>query len=102
MKFFDEYGIDYDEYNFFSKDLTYDAVTKILQLTTSGFEEIISTRSLVYQNNQELLAKMNVSQQIEFIIENPSILKRPIVVDTGRNELLVGFNKTEIEDFLEI
>ena len=41
---------------------------------------------------------MKVSELLEFIKENPSVLKRPIIVDTSR--IQVGFNDEEIRSFI--
>ena len=44
------------------------------------------------------LDKMSLKQLVSFVLENPSIMKRPIIVDDKR--LVVGFNPDEIESFI--
>ena len=41
---------------------------------------------------------MSVQELVEFIIENPSVLKRPIIIN--ENELQVGYNNEDITIFL--
>lgn len=99
-KWLTEHGIEYEDYNFFSKELTPEEIKHMLMYTTNGFEEIISERSKVYQMNKETLPRLNVTQLIEFIVVNPSILKRPIIVDDVTENILVGYNKSDMEMFL--
>lgn len=100
VKWFEEHGIEYEDYNFFSKSLTKEELKYILKYTENGFEDIISERSKVFQSNQKNLHEMSVTRLIEFIIDHPSILKRPIIVDDVTNNFLVGYNKYEMEIFL--
>ena len=41
---------------------------------------------------------MSVQELVEFIIEYPSVLKRPIIIN--ENELQVGYNNEDITIFL--
>ena len=41
---------------------------------------------------------MSVKELVEFIIEYPSVLKRPIIIN--ENELQVGYNNEDITIFL--
>ena len=41
---------------------------------------------------------MSVKALVEFIIDNPSVLKRPIIIND--NELQVGYNNEDITIFL--
>ena len=41
---------------------------------------------------------MKISELLEFIKENPSVLKRPIIVDTSR--IQVGYNDEDITSFI--
>lgn len=100
MNWLQKHGIAYDEYNFFSRDLTKEEVINMLKYTTNGFEDIVSSRSKVYIRYQEEIVNMKITQLIDFIIENPSILKRPIIVDDVTESVMIGYNEQEIMDFL--
>jgi regulatory protein spx len=43
---------------------------------------------------------MSISQLVQFIRENPSVLKRPIMVDNRR--IQVGYNEEEIRTFIPV
>ena len=83
-KWLDEYGIKYIEKNLF--------VTKITR------EDIISTRSKAFKENNLDADEMTINELLDFIVENPSVLRRPIIVDKHR--LQVGYNDEEIRCFL--
>jgi len=93
-------GIGYEEYNFFSQDLTEEEVKNMLKYAHNGFEDIISERSKIYLKYKEQLENMTIKELINFIIANPSILKRPLLVDHAMEIILVGYNENDLEDEL--
>lgn len=97
-KWFDTYGIEYSEKNIFSIKLSKEDIYKMLANSEKGFEDIISTRSKVFKEKQLDPENMLVSELIDFIIENPSVLKRPIIIN--ETELQVGYNNEDITIFL--
>ena len=97
-KWFDQYKIPYSEKNIFSIKLCKDDIYKMLANSENGFEDIISTRSKVFKEKQLDPDSMSTQELVEFIIANPSILKRPIIIDD--NELQVGYNNEDITIFL--
>ena len=64
----------------------------------NGFDDIISMRSKVFKEKNVNLDDMNLNELINFIIENPSILKRPIILSDL--DLQVGYNAEDISLFL--
>ena len=64
----------------------------------NGFDDIISTRSKVFKEKKLDPDNMSVQELIEFIIDYPSVLKRPIIIN--ENELQVGYNNEDITIFL--
>ena len=97
-KWFDQYKIPYSEKNIFSIKLCKDDIYKMLANSENGFEDIISTRSKVFKEKQLDPDSMSTQELVDFIIANPSILKRPIIIDD--NELQVGYNNEDITIFL--
>ncbi len=100
ISWLEQHGIDYEQYNIFAKPLTKDEVLYILKYTENGFLDIISTRSKVYEHYKEELEEKSVSEYINFIIENPSILKRPILIDDVTDNILIGYNEYEMDILL--
>jgi regulatory protein spx len=66
----------------------------MLKNTENGFEDIISTRSKYLQENNIDIESLKYSELEQLIIDNPSILKRPIIVDD--NKLQIGYNEEDI------
>lgn len=94
----EENGITYSERNIFSEPLTIGEIKSILRMTEDGTEEIISTRSKVFQELNVDLDDLPLNKMFDLIQENPGLLRRPIMVDEKR--LQVGYNEDEIRRFL--
>ncbi len=97
-KWFEEQNIPYQEKNIFSSLLDEEELRDILIKSENGTDDIISPRSKIIKENNIDLDNMKISEIIEFIKTNPSILKRPIMVDDRR--IQVGYNEEEIRTFI--
>ena len=97
-KWFDQYGITYFEKNIFSIKLSKEDIFRMLANSENGFEDIISTRSKVFKEKHLDPENMSVQSLVSFIIDNPSVLKRPIIIN--ESELQVGYNNEDITIFL--
>lgn len=95
---FDEHQIDYQERNVLAQPLTVDEIKSILRLTEEGTSEIISTNSKTFQELNIDLDTLPLNEFYKLIIENPKMLRRPIILDEKR--LQVGYNEEEIRSFL--
>jgi regulatory protein spx len=94
----EEHQIEYGERNIISDPLNAEEIKSILRLTEDGTEEIISTNSKTYQQLNVDIDSLPLKELYELIIENPLMLRRPIIVDHKR--LQVGYNDEEIRRFL--
>ena len=93
-------GIVYENFNLFSKKLQEKDVLSILKYTENGFVDIISTRSKIYEHVKDDVKDKTVNQYVKFIIDNPSILRRPIIVDDVTENILIGYNENEMNILL--
>ncbi|MUK88572.1 transcriptional regulator Spx [Ornithinibacillus sp. L9] len=93
-----EHNIPYTERNITSEPLTVDEIKEILRLTEDGTDEIISTRSKVFQEMNVDIEQLSITDLYKLIQENPTIIKRPIILDDKR--LQIGYNEDEIRSFL--
>ncbi|HCD4555410.1 TPA: transcriptional regulator Spx [Enterococcus faecium] len=93
-----EHQIPFVERNIFSEPLNSSELKAILQMTEDGTEEIISTRSKVFQKLSMDLDDLPLQELLELVQNNPGLLRRPIMIDDKR--LQVGFNEDEIRRFL--
>lgn len=97
-KFFDEKKIPYIEKNIFSIALSEDELKDILVKSENGTEDIISSRSKIVKENNIDIDSMSLRELITFIRGNPSILKRPIIVND--RQIQVGYNEEDIRVFI--
>ena len=66
-------------------------LTSILAFTENGTDDIISTRSKIFQKLDVDVEDLSISALIRLIEENPSLLRRPIILDNKRMQ--IGFNE---------
>lgn len=90
--------VKFYEKNIFSVILKEDEIKYILSRSENGAEDIISTRSKVFKNLGKDVNDMSVKELISLIQENPSILKRPILLDD--KSIIVGYDDDEITSFV--
>ncbi len=93
-----ENDIPYVEKNIFSAILRKEELMEILERSENGTDDIISKRSKVLREQNIDLDSMSFNELIKFIQQNPSILKRPIIMDEKR--FMVGYNSEEIRAFI--
>ena len=99
-KWFKEQNIPYEEKNIFTDDIKPEELRSILMKTDNGTEDIISNKSKIIKEGKVDVDSMTVSEMIDFIRKNPSVLKRPIMVDDEHDRLQVGYNADDISIFI--
>ncbi len=97
-KWFEDQQIPFEERNIFNAALDPTELKEILFKSENGTEDIISERSKIVKEKKVNVDDMTISEMISFIRENPSVLKRPIVVNDRR--IQVGYNEEEIRSFI--
>ena len=93
-----EHQIPYVEKNIFSTLLRETELKELLERSENGTDDIISKRSKIIKENKIDIDEMSINELIHFIQKNPSILKRPIIIDERRFQ--VGYNAEEIRAFI--
>ena len=83
------------EKNIFTTQLQDNEIKYLLLRSENGSEDIISKRSKVVINSKIEIDEMKVEELVHFVINNPSVLKRPIIV--SENNFLIGYDVEEIE-----
>ncbi len=89
--------INYVEKNIFKVMLSPAEIKYLLSRTENGAEDIISKRSKIIQENNIDVEDMTVDELIHFIQQNPSVLKRPIILN--EDNFQVGYDSEEITTF---
>lgn len=97
-KWLEENQIPYKEKNIIGIRLTRDDIINMLKHSENGFEDIISTRSKVFKDNNLDTEEMRFGELADFIIDNPTILKRPIIIND--KIMQTGYNEDEIRAFI--
>ena len=90
--------VPFVEHNILTQPMTTNDLRHILTKTENGTEDIISTRSKVFQKLDVDVDELSVSNLIDLISKNPGLLRRPIILDNKRMQ--IGFNEDEIRAFL--
>ena len=90
--------VPFVEHNIMTSPLSAEELQHILSLTENGTDDIISTRSKIFQKLDLDVESLSISELIKLIEENPSLLRRPIILDAKRMQ--IGFNEDEIRAFL--
>ena len=94
----EENNLEFTEKNIFHEPLTKREIKRILSLTETGTKEIISYRSQAYQELDVELESLSMTQLLNLFIEQPSLIRRPILLDERR--LQIGYNEEDIRCFL--
>mgnify|MGYP004445814993 FL=1 len=86
--------ISFVEKNIFSNILKDGEIKYLLSRCENGTEDIISTRSKAFQNLNRDIDDFSVNELVKFIKENPSVLKRPIMLT--EKTMVIGYDDDEI------
>lgn len=88
-------NIAFQEKHIFRDTPNKEEMMKILSLTTEGIDEILATRSQTFKDLGIDVNELSLSQLIELIIEEPKLLRRPII--TSGKKLIVGYNESALQ-----
>lgn len=96
-QWFKERDIKYTERNIFTTLLKDKEIRFLLTRSENGTEDLISKRSKIIKENNIDIDEMSINELISFVQKNPSVLKRPIILN--EDSLLIGYDEEEIEIF---
>ncbi|PPA71403.1 Spx/MgsR family RNA polymerase-binding regulatory protein [Jeotgalibacillus proteolyticus] len=89
-KWLKENNVAVSERHIFRDTPTYEELLHLLSLTTDGLDELLATRSQSFKNLGRDVEDLPLSEVVKLIIEDPKLLKRPILTDGSK--LIVGYN----------
>ncbi|MCI1985691.1 MAG: transcriptional regulator Spx [Lactobacillus sp.] len=90
--------IPFNERNLDNDKLTRDEVKRLLRMTETGTQELLSVRSKAFLRLGVKLDDLTTEELITLIIGEPRLLRRPILIDDKRMQ--VGYHEDEIRRFL--
>ncbi len=91
-------NLTYLEKNIFKTILNEKEIKHLLSRSENGTEDLISKRSKIMQELDVDLDEMSLNELVEFIQKNPSVLKRPIILN--ERVFQVGYDQEEIDAFV--
>ena len=92
-----EKELPFIEKNIFNTLLNAYEIRYLFSRTENGTDDLISKRSKIIRENNVDIESMSLSELCDFVVRNPSVLKRPIIIDD--KNLQVGYDVEEIEIF---
>lgn len=93
-----EHNLPFVEKNIFNVLLNKTEVKYLLQRSENGSDDIISKRSKIIQENHYDIDSMSMNELVDFIIANPSVLRRPIILND--TSFQIGYDSEEIDVFI--
>ncbi len=79
-----ESGVEYERREFFKDRFTGEELQSLLQSASLTPADVFSTRSRVYKDRNLGEAGLDDEQRIDFMVEEPTLLRRPIVITGDR------------------
>lgn len=99
IKWLEEHNLSYVKRTITRKNpLRVAEIKKILFLTENGFDDLINIRSRKYKELGIDICTYTTEELINIIIENPTIIKSPIVLN--KKKIIIGYNKEEMRVLL--
>ncbi len=90
FKWFDAHGVAYDFHDYKKSGVDDDVLKGAMN--DHGWEAVINRRGTTWrQLDDDLKANMDSKTAIKVAIENPSIVKRPLILDTKSLKTYLGF-----------
>lgn len=93
-----QHQLSYKEKNIGKDGITREELMAILSKTDNGVASIVSSKNRYAKSLGIDLEDLPLSEVVDIILENPRILKSPIMVDDKR--LQVGYKEDDIRAFL--
>ena len=90
-------NLEFIEKNINKDCLNEEEVAYLLKRTENGSEDLISTRSRIIKEGGIDIEDMSTSDLVKFIKDNPTVLKRPIIIDSY--EMQTGYDEEQISVF---
>lgn len=91
--------VSFEERHLFRETPTYEELLRLLAMTTEGIDELLAKRSQEYKSLNIDVNNMPLSQVVKLLIEQPRLLRRPILTDGKK--LVVGYNESALKNLVK-
>ena len=89
-KWLSAHSVDVQERHLFRETPTKQELLKLLSMSSEGLDELLATRSSTFKSLNMDVDDMPLSAVIDLIIQEPKLLRRPILTDG--EAIVVGYN----------
>lgn len=69
-------------------------IIQLLKMTEAGADDVVSRRSRTFEAIEHRYESMSLMELVEFIYDNPTCMKRPILV--RQQSLIIGYDADEL------
>lgn len=93
--FLNKYDLDFKTYKVCKETFSFKDFCNILSLTDGGVYDLLSDRSTYYKelrNKNFDLDSLKLSELHQLILEHPSLLKTPIILNMDDSKIVIGNN----------
>jgi len=100
-KLLDTHQVDYQFYDYKKQAPSHDMLQRWLD--NFGAEKVINKRGTTWRkldDNQKALAEKGSKHQIQLLLDNHSMIKRPIIEKSDSSDALIGFDQQAITSFI--
>lgn len=91
-------GVDYEKREFFKQRFTADELGSLLASVGLTPSDVISTRSRAYKDRNLADADLTDAQILDLMVEEPTLLRRPIVING--DQAVVGHNEAKLRELI--
>lgn len=89
-KWLSAHSVDVQERHIFRETPTRQELFTLLSMTSEGLDELLATRSRTFKSLNVDVDNMPLSAVVDLIIQEPKLLRRPILTDG--EAIVVGYN----------
>ncbi|WP_050180840.1 Spx/MgsR family RNA polymerase-binding regulatory protein [Domibacillus robiginosus] len=93
-KWLSAHSVEVQERHLFRETPTRQELLTLLSMTSEGLDELLATRSRTFKSLHVNVDEMPLSAVVDLIIQEPKLLRRPILTD-GK-ALVVGYNPEKL------
>lgn len=90
--------VEYEKREYFKDRFTVDELRSLLASVGLTASDVISKRSRVYKERNLEKANLSDDEILELMVEEPTLLRRPIVINDGK--VVVGHNEAKLHDLI--
>ena len=94
-----ESGIDYQRREYFKDRFTSEELKALLESHGMTVADVISTRSTPYKQHDLANRHLSDDQILDLMIEEPRLLRRPIVISGDR--VVIGHNAAKLQELID-